>query len=330
MLPGKRVVSEYHTVGSTRRTRYTDIHANVANAQAQLAPPPPRAQWTFAKPSPIPIKVTTNRIYVNAKVNGVDGKFILDTGSEGIAFSDAFADRIKFDRSNAVSFGGIAGSKRGSKAEVASIAFTDGSKLEKVDAESGIDMGQEADGLIGFEFFAGAIVDIDFDHSQMMLYDPSTSVPNESSGIVINADLEGGSPVVPVKLNGSVPSRALLDSGAAGDVLLAPEFEQKLKMAIGPPSRSSVEVFGGASGGTEQDRCGMLHSIVIGPITYQATRACYSHSLTRNDSIVGIHFLKAFNITFDYPDAKLVLSAVSAETLARSEGLEPPTLRFEA
>jgi predicted aspartyl protease len=308
VLPRKRVISAYHTVGSTRRTRYTEIHANAAHAEADLAPPPARARWTFAKAAPIPIKVTDNRIYVNAKVNGIDGKFILDTGSDGIAFTDAFADRIKFDRSNSISFGGIAGSKRGSAAEVASITFGDGSKLEKVVAESGIDMNHEADGLIGFEFFAGAIVDLDFDHSQMTLYDPSVTAPNESSGIVVNADLGSGSPIIPVKLNGSVPSRALLDSGAAGDVLIAPEFQHKLKMLIDPTSLSSVEVIGGVSGGAEEDRCGMLDSIVIGPITYQATRACYSYSLARNDSIVGIHFLKAFNITFDYPDAKLVLS----------------------
>jgi len=79
-------------------------------------------------------------------------------------------------------------------------------------------------------------------------------------------------------------------------------------MLVDNTQLSSLAVVGGVSGGAELDYCGTLDSIVIGPITYQATRACYSHSLRRDESIVGIHFMKNFNLTFDYPDAKLVLS----------------------
>ena len=233
----------------------------------------------------------------------------MDTGSSDIALTDQFADRIHFDRSKAIKFSGIAGEKKGSAATVDSIVFADGSKLEKVVVASGIDMNGEAEhGLIGSDFFAGAIVDLDFDKSQLTLYDPRTSAPSESSGIVAVADLSSGQPVIPVKINGTVTSHAILDSGNSGDVLVASELSKKVSMLIDNSQLSSVAYVGGISGGAEMKRCGTLQSIVIGPITYQATRACYTSSLARDESLVGIHFLKAFNITFDYPDGKLVLT----------------------
>jgi predicted aspartyl protease len=308
VMPGKRVISGYHAHGSSVYVRYSEIHPGTATASADLQPPPPFARWTFAKNAPVPIKVTDSRIYLDATVDGVAGRFILDTGSYGIVLTDAFADRIHFKRSQSITFGGIAGNKRGSAGTVGAITFKDGSKLQDVIVSSGVDLKNEADGLIGFDFFAGAIVDLDLDSSQLTLYDPAVAAPNEKGGIVVVADLSNGTPVIPVKINGSLVSHALLDSGDPGDALIAHGFRNKLRMLVDNTQLSSIAFVGGVSGNYEVDECGTLDSIGLGPITYQGTRACYSQSLGRDQSIVGIHFLRNFNITFDYPDAKLVLA----------------------
>jgi hypothetical protein len=251
--------------------------------------------------------VTDDRIFVDATVNGIPGHFILDTGASSIAFSDQYTDRIHMKREEPAVFGGIGGNKRGSFGTVETIEFPDGSKLTNVRASSGINLGSQADGVIGFDFLAGAIVDLDFDASRMTLYDPRIAAPNEAAGLVAIADLSDDVPIIPVKLNGTTTSHALLDSGASGDVLLSHSFIGRLRMLIDDTRLSSLEFIGGI-GGYEADRCGFLSNIVLGAITYQNPRACYSFSLDRDESLVGIHFMKYFNITFDYPDAKVVFS----------------------
>lgn len=174
-------------------------------------------------------------------------------------------------------------------------------------------MGSEhADGLLGFDFLAGAIVDVDLDASLMNLYDPKKSKPNERAGFVVVPDLSNAVPVIPVQLDGSKLSHATLDSGVGGSVLVAGQFMSRLRVLIDDTSLSSLGFIGGISGSYEIDRCGTLGSIDIGPIKYQNTRICFSESFG-NDfghdaSLIGLQFLSNFNMTFDYPDGKIILS----------------------
>jgi hypothetical protein len=189
-LPGKKVVSTWRYHDSTSTHYYDKIVANAAISSAQLEPPAPSAKWTFGKSTPIKIESAGERAIVEATVNGVAGRFLLDTGSYSIDFSDKFADRAGIKRLEAITAYGIGGSKRGSTAKVDTIAFSDGSILHDVNVSTGVDFGSERiDGLFGFDFLAGAIVDLDFDNAQLSLYDPATTAPNDSHGVVVIADL---------------------------------------------------------------------------------------------------------------------------------------------
>ena len=59
----------------------------------KLHPPLQTAQWSFLNAAPFPIKFTRRRILVEAKVNGVQGLFILDSGAQNIVLSGTFARR---------------------------------------------------------------------------------------------------------------------------------------------------------------------------------------------------------------------------------------------
>ena len=313
-LGGKKVVSTWHYEDSPNTHYYDTIAANQTFPDSALSPPPPTAKWIFATGKTIPLEVTPQAIYVLATFNGVQGRFVLDTGAGAIALTDAFADRANVQRVQAMEFSGLTGSKRGSYAKVKTISFADGSELDNVRVTTGISMPDRIDGLLGFDFLAGAIADFDLDKGQLTLYDPTASAPNEGQGVVVAPDLATNQPVIPVKLEGKVPSQALLDSGAETSVLLSHTLVSKLKVIIKDqrfgdetPELATTQYAVGVSGNIEALKCGQIESVNIGPINYSNTGVCFTNGLEPGGSLLGIHFIEKFNLTFDYPDGKIIM-----------------------
>jgi hypothetical protein len=54
----------------------------------------------------------------------------------------------------------------------------------------------------------------------------------------------------------------------------------------------------------------MLNEIVIGPYKNQKVETCFGSAKVfgRDGGLIGFHFLKHFNWTFDYLESKLVLT----------------------
>lgn len=95
VLPGKKMVSSYRVGNGMAIHRYTKFEPNVTVTDADFHPPAPTAQWSFATGDPVGLTLTHDRILVDATVNGVKGRFILDTGADAIYLDDKFADRAK-------------------------------------------------------------------------------------------------------------------------------------------------------------------------------------------------------------------------------------------
>src|SRR5262249_31302652 len=115
---------------------------------------------------------------------------------------------------------------------------------------------------------------------------------------------------IPVRLDGKVDAHAILDSGMGGpNLFLAHDLEGKVTMleAQDPNSVANELRMYGVSGAYEIDHCGTIGKLEIGPINYSGTGACFSGSVTPGDLMIGYRFLQNFNLTFDYPDAKIVM-----------------------
>jgi hypothetical protein len=315
----KRAIGQWHYRGSANRHVVDSIESGVEITPEELHPPASTAQWTFGDGSAIPIEVRTpdfregsaspdvQRIYVRAKVNGIDGRFILDTGSSGIAFTDSFRRRIHAQEITRSKARGIAGDISTIVQRVDTIAFSDGSVLKNVIVDSGIAEDNEiVDGLMGFDFLGGAIVDVNLDKQTIHLSDPATTTPPEAGGFIFFPDLSGLTPVVPVVLGGTAHSNVLLDSGNPSFALVASNYLSRVRVLIDNGNLGSAEAIGGVSGGYEIDRCAKLSNIAMGPISYDGVPVCFSPSVSDREGIVGFDFIKHFNITFDYPDGKMI------------------------
>ncbi len=309
--PGKKIISKWKIADSKYTHEYTKIVANAPISNDELHPPAQTASWTFANSAPFPIKVTDHRIIVEAKVNGVPGRFILDSGASSIFLSKSFADKAQLTALDTSTATGIAGSLK-IKVERAKTVEIGGNTLQNVKVDSGgsgIDR-DAPDGLMGFDFLAGAIVTVNFNDQQMTITDPSKTQVDTSSGLPIVADLTNGTPVVEMKLNGNVKVNAMLDSGNPVNVLYATDLVQRhgVRMMVDDTRLDSTLLIGGVSGGYEIGLCGHLETLTLGPVVYQNPPACQSPSFSGRDILVGLEFLKGFNsIVFDYPESKLIM-----------------------
>ena len=306
---GKRFLSAWHHGSSKTRYAYTKIEPNADFPADDLRPPKQTATWTFAD-TPAQVEYVDQpapRIYVNVAVNGVKGKFILDTGAEDTLMVDSFARRAGAKRFSTSSFGGI-----GSGTATANVFRVDtldvgGSTLHDVTIESGLNEEQfqheGAVGLIGFDLLAGTIADLDLDAKTLKLMDPAKVQPNESNGMVVHVDLSDHHIRVPMRIDDRIDVIATLDSGNPSDIL----FSHDLVTGHGVNFITKYQSYATGVAGSELQNCGKLQSLSIGPVRYQLPAACDSPSFGRNEILVGLDFMHAFNYVFDYPDGFIVM-----------------------
>jgi hypothetical protein len=165
------------------------------------------------------------------------------------------------------------------------------------------------DGLLGFDLMGGAIVAVDLDSQTMTIFDPKTNQVNRSLGIALAADLSDGVPYIPMTVDGVIQVNALLDSGAGPYVLSSPQLvHHGVRMLIDDTSLAAHLPFSGVSGSYGIGDCGNLEKISFGSIVYEHAPACQvRQAVSDREIIVGLDFLKGFNLLFDYPDSYLVL-----------------------
>jgi hypothetical protein len=310
--PGKKYVASYKTEGDSDTWTNTAFDANPAVALEEFYPPAARATWNFANPNPFPMKVTDTRFIVDAKVNGVPGRFLIDTGAFGIFLTRKFAARANVKQFSSDRAYGIGG---GTNTDVDRIDTLEigGNTLSNVIAYAGSDSFDDdaPDGLIGFDLFGGAIVRLDSSTQHMTIQDPATASAGATAGVQLNVDLTGGTPSVPMKMDGTIAVNATLDSGNFYYVLFGKELitHYGLRMLVDDSVGGGLQshpIVGGA-GGFEVERCGHVDSLVLGPIVYQQPPACESGSFSGRDVLVGYDFLRHFDYVFDYPHGHLIM-----------------------
>lgn len=306
--PGKRVIANYRYHDSPNYTfEWSKFVPNVPVADNELTPPPQTATWTFANPNPFPVNTRNydGFIIVTATVNGVPGTFIVDTGTTTIVLTSTFAKRARVRRASNTSLCGIGWCESADTDVVDSIAIG-GNTLSHVFVLSsplgnyphGVMGGawtghgpQDLDGVLGYDLLGGAVVKLDFGASTMSILNPATTDLSHELGAVVTTDLSGGQPWIPMTLNDSIHVKALLDTGDA--------------MGIGYGSKLLYTYH--VSAMRNWYNCGSLGKISIGKISYEGEQAC-DIGMPGPDLLVGIDFLRHFNLVLDYPQGIIIMN----------------------
>jgi predicted aspartyl protease len=319
---GKKIISKWQHKGSKYTYAWTKITADAPIADADLHPPGQTATWSFANGQSFPIEFKDNDrnrgIFLTASFNGVKGRFMMDTGAGGIFLNRSYAGRVHpkaIEKSKAY---GIAGSTNTEVGKVDTFQIGKNTLTNVVVTSLSNDIfngkddeGNEVDGLIGYDLFGGAIVEVNLDDQQMTLFDPKQLQMQSGGGIELSVDLADETPTIPMMVNGNIPINAMLDSGDLAEVTISHDLVSKygLKMLVDTSLQgiTSAIRFTSGAGGIEREECGRLDSVSVGPVVYQNAPACKSRSFSGNNAIVGFDFIKNFNIIFDYPEGKMLL-----------------------
>ncbi|MDB5070917.1 MAG: Retroviral aspartyl protease [Candidatus Eremiobacteraeota bacterium] len=305
---GKRFLSAWHHFDAKTRYSYTKIEPNAEIAPDDLRPPKQTATWTFDD-APAQIEYRDQpypRIFIDVTVNGTKGKFIFDTGADGIVMLDSFARAAGAKRFSSMDIGGIGPNTAKANVFRVDTIGVGGSTLHDVIVSSGLDEEWKRAGIvgiIGFDLLAGTVAELSLDAKTLRLMDPAKVAPDERAGMVVHADLSDHHIRVPMRVNDRVDVIATLDTGNPADVLLSEDLIRREKLTF----MTKYQAYASGIGGTEVQNCGKLKSLTLGPVRYNLPAACDSSSLYRNEILVGLDFMRAFNYVFDYPDGIIVM-----------------------
>jgi aspartyl protease len=308
LVDGKRFLTAWHHGKSKTRYAYTNLVPNATIAPDDLRPPKQTATWAFGD-APAAVEYVDSRgprIYVDVVVNGVKGKFIFDTGAAGTVMIDSFARRAGAKRFGEGTIRGFGGEAKANLFRVDTIEVG-GSTLRDVIVRSGLD---EQDwsregvvGLIGFDLLAATIADLNLDTKTLRLMDPAKVEPDKSAGLVVAIDLSDHHPRAAMRIDDRYDVMATLDSGSPSDIL----FSRDLIKHDHVDFKSLGTGYIAGVGGVETVSCGKLKPVALGPVRYEAKWACAMESFERNQILVGLDFMRAFNFVFDYPDGIMVM-----------------------
>jgi hypothetical protein len=307
-VQGKRFLSAWYYGKSKVRYVFDKVEPNAQLAEADLRPPKQTATWSFGD-APATIEYNDYhgpRMFVDLVVNGVKGKFILDTGAGGTAMVDSFARRAGGKRFGDESIGGFGGSAKANLFRVDTIAVG-GSTLHDVIVTSGLDeetfQREGAVGLIGFDMLAATVADLNLDTKTLRLMDPAKVQPDKTSGLLVQVDLSDLHIRAPMLIDGRYQVMATFDSGSPSNIIFSSDLLKHEKVRFTKVGTGYIYGIGGA----EEATCGKLDPVALGPVRYQARWACALESFERNEILVGLDFMRAFNFVFDYPEGLVIM-----------------------
>ena len=316
--PAKKLIGSWSIGDDKGRYTYTQTTLNPAFDAATLHPPSPSATWTFADSQPFPIRVTPQRIYFDAKVNGVPGRFVLDTGASGILLFDEYANKANVKTEESSHAHGLGGTTKAyiRKADTIEIG---GNTLHNVIVTT-IGDGyrfkdelnfEQPDGFIGFDVFGGAIVNLSLSGGTMSISDPAAGPAGAPpGGYPVTVDLSTLQPRIPVKLEDKLQIMALLDTGAPSLVLMSDQVEHHGINLVANRHGwlGGNSAIGGIGDSYVVTVCGPMARIDVGPFVYTATEACETPGWGLHDGLIGYDFLKHFDYVFDYPHGMMYMT----------------------
>jgi hypothetical protein len=312
---GMLIVSQWHSELEDTTHTLSDIAINPIVSDPDLSPPPQVATWDSISGTVFPIKIIHRHIAVEAKINGVQGLFVLGSGSTGTLIGGQFAHRagLKADGYAPQIYQELPNHVQSGTTDTIEIG---GSVLRNAHIYFGAQDADDLipDGVLGYDIFAHTVVTIDFVKNTMQIQDPALVDPDAVQGVHMLADLGRGKAIVPAKiqdvgvpavLETGVPAAVLLPYGMADHDGLKLYNDNQAPDAVVLPHAWADE--NGAIAETTGGRCWQLEVVTLGPISYTRPTACIYIGLEDGQAVIGLDFLDRFEkIVFDFSRAGVI------------------------
>jgi hypothetical protein len=288
---GIHIPNKYHYEGEDGAVYRDNLVVNPIISDGDLHPPAETARWTFGSLAPIPFDLTKYRIVLHAKVNGVEGRFLLDTGADSIYFTGDFARRAKIAATGHSQFYTLYGTEKTDIGK-ATIQLGENTLSDAVVYFGMREADKEGpDGFLGYGLFASTNLDINFDAKSLTIGDADPVLtPN---AISLPASFGDGQPSIQMTLQSTRVDVTLDTGNPEGVVFPLPLLaEYGWRLASGKHGQGLL--------------CGDLDPLTIGTFVYQSPHGCASDSNGRW-VLAGLDFLRTFHsVDFDYLHGNVV------------------------
>lgn len=329
---GKKIVGGW----TVDNSRYAVSDATVGGvATSDLVAPPPQASWTYSdKPTPLTMAALDSnmrQIQVVATVNGHSGTFILGTNTPSIVLYSPFAAAAGVKNVGSSDFSPYLGNPQFAGYGHAQTLQVGDAVLHNVTVQEVTDASEKLAGVLGYDFFAQAVVDVDLGRHTLKVEDPRTSAPQPPAGsYTFPLDLSQGVPAVSITLPSGAVAHPVLSSDLSGFMLLSQALYDSGKIgghqitntdasyfgnsagALGDPismSRASL-MYTAWNGASTSGICMITTQVNVGPFQYQNPPVCLGGINVFGDDggLVGLDFLRHFDWIVDYPRQQFTLA----------------------
>ncbi|HEY5258684.1 MAG TPA: hypothetical protein VIJ12_09940 [Candidatus Baltobacteraceae bacterium] len=309
----------------------SEIDTGHSITDAALAPPTPTATWTFAAGETVPLVYATNadndrQVKVRASVNGHAGIFLLSTSTPSILLYEPFAVAAGIKDIGTSDFSPYLGNVQYNGYGRAATLQVGSSVLHDVIVERMSSANPAIAGVLGYDFYAGAIVGVDLRQRSLQLLDPSIYTAEVAGGgYGFQLDLTNRTPTIAMRLPTGATAFPVLDTGLNGLVILSQALNDKRQIGGVPIEDFGMVEFQQGWGATSDPIvttsttinyealnsagtsgvCVAVKRLQIGPYTYLNPETCFggTNVFGQDRGLVGMDFLRHFNWTIDYPDA---------------------------
>jgi len=187
---------------------------------------------------------------------------------------------------------------------------------EPAKKDFGAQIGRECEGTLGNDFFASAVIEINYARQTVRLYDPA-SYHYGGRGKSVPLLFIAGLPVVHARISVSggktIEGDFVVDTALNASLLIAPAFADSHKLR---PHKTipSTELAVGSSDPAELAR---VSAFDMGPFTVAQSIGVFPHqsSLTEGNrrlaGEIGARLLRRFIVTFDFPHQQMILDGSS-------------------
>ncbi|HEY0393387.1 MAG TPA: retropepsin-like aspartic protease [Candidatus Elarobacter sp.] len=329
---GRRTIvtafDRFESIGSARRARHWRIDDGDRGHQLDVTvdaiePGPvqpvdvaiPQTRRTFTAPSPPPNGVVTlpahflgRTIFVDVDVDGSRGQFVLDTGTASITLDRDLAERRRW----------------GPVLEHASVPHMRVGALRLDDVSTlAIPLGglhPALDGILGYDFFFGNVVHVDYEHNRVEALTPQAAAPAfaDAHTFVVPAYFDEGSPMVHAAFGPAAGDRFILDTGSPQLFVLAPfvrRYEQRVAAwrpdGFGGGRRDMIASY---LEGSIHVAARSVSDFRLGPFTFAPFTVGVEERNDRADAIdiaadaiVGTDQMAKFDWWFDYDGGRIAV-----------------------
>ena len=266
----------------------------------------------------IPLDIDNNIIRMEVKVNHSKPlKFMFDTGASLSVISSQRAAELGLKLQGEAHGNATGGTIKGSYTTGVSLSVQGAEAFNQTIASIPINAppGFEFDGVIGRNFIEQFVVEVDYQHKTMNLYDPRAYAYRGKGEVIQLILATGKTPLVNTRImlegHTSVEAKLEVDTGADGTFVINSPLvkRQKLVEAILKMGQTNNN----GAGGEQNLLYGRVKAVKLGRLVFDNPPVGLSQDAEgagaseENDGLIGGEIFRRFKVILDYSRKRMIL-----------------------